>query len=62
MFFNLGAGGGAFIVRKGMDSNLILGTHIVADGSLARTAGVEIGARQGLSPPTTSTRATTRCV
>jgi len=43
MFFNLGAGGGAFIVRKGMDSNLILGTHIVADGSLARTAGVEIG-------------------
>lgn len=43
MFFNLGAGGGAFLVRKGMDSNLILGTHIVADGSLARTAGVEIG-------------------
>jgi 3-oxoacyl-[acyl-carrier-protein] synthase III len=43
MFFNLGAGGGAFIVRKGMDSNLILGTHIIADGSLAHTAGVEIG-------------------
>ena len=43
MFFNLGAGGGAFIVRKGMDSNLILGTHILADGSLAHTAGVEIG-------------------
>ncbi|MCV2394739.1 3-oxoacyl-ACP synthase [Actinotalea sp. M2MS4P-6] len=43
MFFNLGAGGGAFLVRKGMDENLILGTHILSDGSLAHTAGVQIG-------------------
>lgn len=51
MFFNLGAGGGAFIVRKGMDENLILGTHILSDGSLARTAGVEIG---GIAEPFTA--------
>ena len=43
MMFNLGAGGGAFLVRKGMAENLILGTHILSDGSLAHTAGVEIG-------------------
>ncbi len=43
MMFNLGAGGGAFLVRKGMTENLILGTHILSDGSLAHTAGVEIG-------------------
>ena len=52
MMFNLGAGGGAFIVRKGMDENLILGSHIVADGSLAWTAGVEIG---GIANPFTAT-------
>ncbi|PKQ31078.1 MAG: hypothetical protein CVT62_09020 [Actinobacteria bacterium HGW-Actinobacteria-2] len=50
MMFNLGAGGGAFIVRKGMDSNLILGTHIIADGSLVHTAGVQIG---GINEPFT---------
>ena len=41
--FNLGAGGGALILRKDVNKNLILGSHIIADGSLARTAGVEIG-------------------
>ncbi|MFV0430124.1 MAG: 3-oxoacyl-ACP synthase [Arachnia sp.] len=50
MFFNLAAGGGAFIVRKAMDSNLILGSHILADGSLAHAAGVQIG---GLAEPMT---------
>lgn len=43
MMFNLGAGGGAIILRKDMDKNLVLGTHLISDGSLARTAGVEIG-------------------
>jgi len=43
MMYNLGAGGGAFIVRRGMNENLLLGSHIIADGSLAHTAGVEIG-------------------
>lgn len=43
MMYNLGAGGGAMILRKGMDKNLLLGSHLISDGSLARTAGVEIG-------------------
>ncbi|MDR1387628.1 MAG: 3-oxoacyl-ACP synthase, partial [Propionibacteriaceae bacterium] len=43
MMYNLGAGGGAFIVRKGMDRNLLLGSHIIADGSLVHTAGLQIG-------------------
>ena len=43
MMYNLGAGGGAIILRKGMSKNLLLGTHLISDGSLARTAGVEIG-------------------
>jgi len=43
MMFNLGAGGGALILRKGMDHNLVLGSHIMGDGSLARDAGIEIG-------------------
>lgn len=43
MMFNLGAGGGAVILKKNYGKNLLLGSHIIADGSLARTAGVEIG-------------------
>jgi 3-oxoacyl-[acyl-carrier-protein] synthase-3 len=50
MMYNLGAGGGAFIVKKGMDRNLLLGSHIIADGSLALTAGIEIG---GIARPFT---------
>lgn len=43
MMFNLGAGAGAVILKKNYHKNLVLGSHIIADGSLARTAGVEIG-------------------
>lgn len=43
MMYNLSAGGGAIILRKGMTKNLLLGTGLISDGSLARTAGVEIG-------------------
>ena len=43
MMFNLGAGAGAIILKKNHNRNLLLGSHIIADGSLARTAGVEIG-------------------
>ena len=43
MMFNLGAGGGAIILKKNFNKNLLLGSHIIADGSLSRTAGVEIG-------------------
>ncbi len=43
MMYNLGAGGGALLLKKNYGKNLLLGSHIVADGSLSRTAGVEIG-------------------
>jgi 3-oxoacyl-[acyl-carrier-protein] synthase III len=50
MMFNLGAGGGAIILKKNYHKNLLLGSHIIGDGSLSRTAGVEIG---GLCNPIT---------
>jgi len=43
MMFNLAAGGGALILKKNYNKNLLLGSHIISDGSLARTAGVQIG-------------------
>ncbi len=43
MMYNLGAGAGAVILEKNQKSNLLLGSHIIADGSLSRDAGVEIG-------------------
>lgn len=43
MMYNLSAGGGALILQKGYEKNLLLGSHVISDGSLSRTAGVEIG-------------------
>ncbi len=43
MMYNLGAGGGAIILKKNYPHNQLLASHIIADGSLSRTAGVEIG-------------------
>lgn len=43
MMYNLSAGGGAMILKKNYNKNLLLGTHLIADGSISRTAGVEIG-------------------
>ena len=43
MMYNLSAGGGAIIFKKNLRKNLLLGSHIIADGTLARTAGVTIG-------------------
>jgi len=51
MMFNLSAGGGAIILRKNLGKNLLLGTHIKADGSFARDAGAEIG---GINNPFTA--------
>ena len=48
--FNLGAGGGAIILKKNYPKNLLLGSHMIGDGSLSRTAGVAIG---GLCNPIT---------
>jgi 3-oxoacyl-[acyl-carrier-protein] synthase-3 len=41
--YNLSAGAGALIMKKGMERNLLLGTHIITDGSLARDVAVEYG-------------------
>ncbi|MDD4291394.1 MAG: 3-oxoacyl-ACP synthase [Clostridia bacterium] len=43
MMYNLSAGGGAIILKKNYGKNLLLGSKIMSDGSLSRTAGVEIG-------------------
>jgi len=43
MMYNLGAGGGAILMKKNLGRNLLLGSHILSDGSLARTAGVQMG-------------------
>ncbi len=43
MMYNLSAGGGAIILKRNYDKNFLLDSHIKADGTLARTAGVEIG-------------------
>lgn len=43
MMFNLSAGGGAIILKKNYGKNLLLGTHIMTDGSLARDVGVRFG-------------------
>lgn len=43
MMFNLSAGGGAILLQRDYNKNLLLGSKIISDGSLARTAGVEIG-------------------
>jgi 3-oxoacyl-[acyl-carrier-protein] synthase-3 len=50
MMYNLGAGGGAIILKKNHNKNLLLGSHMIGDGSLSRTAAVEIG---GLCNPIT---------
>jgi len=41
--FNLSAGAGAILVKRDYPANHILGTHIITDGSLARSAGVKYG-------------------
>jgi 3-oxoacyl-[acyl-carrier-protein] synthase-3 len=51
MMFDLAAGAGAMILKKNYGKNIVLGSHIIADGSLARTAGVRIG---GINEPFTS--------
>ena len=50
MMFNLGAGAGAIILKKNYGKNLLLGSKIMSDGSISRTAGVEIG---GIANPIT---------
>lgn len=41
--YNLGAGAGAFLVRRGHEKNVFLGAEIATDGSMARDVGVRYG-------------------
>jgi len=50
MMYDLAAGAGAMVIKKNYGKNKILGSHIIADGSLARTAGVKTG---GINDPFT---------
>lgn len=50
MMYNLGCGGGAVLLKGDLGKNLLLGSAIMSDGSLSRTAGVEIG---GITNPFT---------
>jgi len=43
MMYNLSAAGGALVLQRNLGKNVILGSHFIGDGTLARTAGVEIG-------------------
>jgi 3-oxoacyl-[acyl-carrier-protein] synthase-3 len=52
MMFDLGAGAGAMILKKNYGKNIVQGSYIIGDGSLARTAGVQIG---GINEPFTPT-------
>ena len=50
MMYNLSAGAGALILQRDYNQNIVLGSHIMGDGTLARDAGVEIG---GIANPIT---------
>lgn len=48
MMFDLSAGGGAILLKKGHGRNSILGSHIISDGRLSRSVGVEIGGTENI--------------
>lgn len=50
MMFDLAAGAGAVILKKNYGKNIVAGSHIIGDGSLARSAGVAVG---GINQPFT---------
>ncbi len=49
--FNLSAGGGAILLKKNYNKNLLLGTHLMSDGSVVHTCGSEVG---GINVPVTA--------
>ena len=52
--YDLACGGGAILLKKGYGKNLLLGTHLMSDGSVVHTCGGEIG---GIRNPVTRGRA-----
>lgn len=55
MMYNLGAGACAMILEKGADRNLLLGSSLMTDGTMARDAGCRIG---GIAQPITASNLT----
>ncbi|MCM2277829.1 MAG: 3-oxoacyl-ACP synthase [Oligoflexia bacterium] len=51
MMYNLGAGGCAMILERNANRNVLLGSHVISDGTLARDAGCRIG---GINEPITA--------
>ena len=49
--YNLSCGGGAILLKKDYGKNLLLGTHLMSDGSVVWTAGAPVG---GTVTPTTA--------
>ena len=49
--FNLAAGGGAILLKKNYGKNLLLGTHLMSDGSVVHTCGGQVG---GIVNPVTA--------
>lgn len=43
MMYNLSAGAGALILKKNLNKNLVLASHIIADGTLSRDVAVKFG-------------------
>lgn len=41
--YDLAAAGGALILRRGLGRNIVLGSHIITDGSFSRDTGVRYG-------------------
>ena len=41
--FDLAAGGAAMLLKKGFNKNVILGSHLMADGSIVHTCGSKVG-------------------
>ncbi|MDE6955611.1 MAG: 3-oxoacyl-ACP synthase [Oscillospiraceae bacterium] len=51
--YDLACGGGAILLKKGYGKNLLLGTHLMSDGSVVHTCGGEIGGiRNPVTPET----------
>ncbi|MBQ6733774.1 MAG: 3-oxoacyl-ACP synthase [Lachnospiraceae bacterium] len=49
--FNLSCGGGAMIMKKNYNKNVLLGTHLMSDGSIVYTCGSKVG---GIREPVTA--------
>ena len=49
--YNLAAGGGAILMKKNYNKNLLLGTHLMSDGSVVHTCGAKVG---GIAEPATA--------